>query len=158
MSEQYYIKAIRAAEIKHNLPNGLLIAVAKRESNMQMLGVHSDGTSTGMFGLRESTSIAEYIERVGSRPDLGSVEGQAEVAGWYLGNRIPKMIKYYKKPVTVRNQIIAYNAGISYVQGGDTPPDITLDYIEFVNAELENVKKPNLYRCPSCLLHLQLVQ
>lgn len=38
-----------------------------------------------------------------------------QVAYWYLNERIPQMLRYYNKPVTIENILISYNAGINYV-------------------------------------------
>jgi len=51
------------------------------------------------------------------------------VARWYLGRRIPQMIKHYGKPDTIENRIIAWNAGISYVKTGKPLPKITQNFI-----------------------------
>lgn len=40
-------------------------------------------------------------------PDINT-----EIAEWYLTQRIPQMLKHYKKPVTTDNILWAYNAGI----------------------------------------------
>ena len=46
-----------------------------------------------------------------------------KIARWYFEVRIPQMLKYYHKPVTVENCIIAYNAGIQAVVKGYTPKE-----------------------------------
>lgn len=52
-----------------------------------------------------------------------------KVADWYLHNRIPQMLRAFKKPVTKRNVLIAYNAGISYVVKNKTLPENTISYL-----------------------------
>jgi len=47
-----------------------------------------------------------------------------------LNERIPQMIRHYKKEVTVENCLIAYNAGIKYVAEGRRLPRETEDYIK----------------------------
>ena len=47
------------------------------------------------------------------------------VADWYLHVRIPQMIRYFNKEVTIRNIIISWNAGISYVAYDKPIPRIT---------------------------------
>lgn len=52
-----------------------------------------------------------------------------EVARWYLGVRIPQMLRHYEKPVTIENIIICWNAGIKYVLLHDRIPTETSNYI-----------------------------
>ncbi len=52
------------------------------------------------------------------------------VAEWYIRERIPQLLKYYKKPVTIENILISYNAGIGYVVKGKSLPKETIDYIK----------------------------
>ena len=53
----------------------------------------------------------------------------SKVAKWYIGKRIPQMIRAKGYKVTVRNILIAYNGGIKYV-GRKTIPKITERYLE----------------------------
>lgn len=62
--------------------------------------------------------------------DLWNMAINTKVAEWYLTKRIPQMLKHYKKPATVRNILIAYNAGISYVVSGKPLPKITVRYLK----------------------------
>jgi hypothetical protein len=52
------------------------------------------------------------------------------IYNWYMNKRIPQMLKHFGKPDTVRNRIIAYNAGISYVAHDKPIPSITKRYLE----------------------------
>lgn len=52
------------------------------------------------------------------------------VADWYLNKRIPAMIRHFKKPDTIENRLIAYNAGIAYVKNGKSLPAITQSYLK----------------------------
>jgi soluble lytic murein transglycosylase-like protein len=61
--------------------------------------------------------------------DLCFPEVSLKVARWYLGVRIPQMLKHFKKPITVRNILICYNAGINYVVTGKELPHETKNYI-----------------------------
>lgn len=141
MNEQQIKSIIRGAERRFGIRKGLLQAVAYREyakkygwTDDHINELHSDGTSFGLFGLRESTSIAEYKQFQGVA-DTKSVKGQAEIAGWYLGKRIPQMLKHYKQDVSLSNMITAYNAGISRVLSGDIPM-ITQDYIKEIKEKM----------------------
>jgi very-short-patch-repair endonuclease len=50
------------------------------------------------------------------------------IAKWYLEKRIPQMLTYYKIPITIENQLHAYNAGIGRVKDGVLPEE-TINYI-----------------------------
>lgn len=52
------------------------------------------------------------------------------IGEWYLCVRIPQMLRFYQKPVTVENCLIAYNAGIAYVVNGTKLPAETVQYIK----------------------------
>ena len=62
--------------------------------------------------------------------DLWTPEINRKIANWYLHYRIPAMLRYYGKPVTLENILISYNAGISYVVSGKPLPKETRAYIE----------------------------
>lgn len=61
---------------------------------------------------------------------LFNPEVNKRIASWYLEERIPQMLRHFKKPVSVENVLIAYNAGISYVVNGKSLPMETRKYIE----------------------------
>jgi len=63
-----------------------------------------------------------------------------KVGRWYLEKRIPQMLHYYKKPVNIRNILICYNAGISYVVSGKKIPSQTKAYIRNYNKKIFNPK------------------
>ena len=52
-----------------------------------------------------------------------------KVAEWYLNKRIPQMLKYYNKPITLEAVLISYNAGIAYVVYNKPLPEETKNYI-----------------------------
>jgi hypothetical protein len=54
------------------------------------------------------------------------------VANWYLNERIPNMLRFYKLPDTVKHRIWAYNAGIGCLRKG-VLPDETQKYIAKYN-------------------------
>lgn len=64
-----------------------------------------------------------------------------KVAKWYLFKRIPQMLVYFNKPVTVRNVLICYNAGINYVVKNKPLPNETLNYIQKYKAEIDDLKE-----------------
>lgn len=51
------------------------------------------------------------------------------VAEWYLNIRIPQLLNYYHKPITIDNILWAYNAGIGNVIKGKMPRE-TRNYIK----------------------------
>lgn len=53
-----------------------------------------------------------------------------KIAKWYLEKRIPQMLRYFKKPVTDRNILISYNAGIKYVTQKLGLPKETKKYLQ----------------------------
>ena len=61
--------------------------------------------------------------------DLFNPQVNEKIAKWYLTKRIPQMLRYYKKPVTIENILICYNAGIKYVLKGEIPKE-TKEYIQ----------------------------
>jgi hypothetical protein len=65
-----------------------------------------------------------------AKKDLWNTSVNAEIAYWYLNVRIPQMLRAYKKPVTVKNIIISYNAGISYVAKNKPLPYYTKKYLK----------------------------
>ena len=64
-----------------------------------------------------------------SMDDLWNASICAHIAYWYINKRIPQLLRYHNKPVTVKNIIIAYNAGISYVVHSKPLPKITKKYL-----------------------------
>lgn len=78
--------------------------------------------NTDARGLYQITPIClkEYNNHHRNSPILSAnalfcPEISRKVAEWYLTVRIPQMLSYYHKSNTVRNCIIAYNAGIRAV-------------------------------------------
>ena len=51
------------------------------------------------------------------------------IAKWMLNKRIPQMLRHYKKPVTIDNILISYNAGIAYVVHNKRLPNETKEYL-----------------------------
>jgi len=66
---------------------------------------------------------------VWSMDDMWDPDKNYAVARWMLEVRIPQMLRHFKKPETLENRLIAYNAGISYVVSGKRLPTVTQNYI-----------------------------
>lgn len=60
-------------------------------------------------------------------------EINAQVARWYMLEKIPQMLRANGAPVTRENMIIAYNAGISYFMEKKKVPRRTRKYISDYN-------------------------
>ena len=62
--------------------------------------------------------------------DLFNPQINTRIAYWYFEERIPQMIRNFKKQDTIENRLIAYNAGIWYVKEGKEIPTETKNYIK----------------------------
>lgn len=61
--------------------------------------------------------------------DLFRMDVNEKIARWYLEVRIPQILKYFGKPVTTRNILISYNAGVDYVVKNRKLKKETVDYL-----------------------------
>ena len=52
-----------------------------------------------------------------------------KIASWYMNQEIPRLLRHFKLPVTPRNILRAYNAGILSVKQGRTPR-VTQAYLD----------------------------
>jgi soluble lytic murein transglycosylase-like protein len=110
-----------------------LDAIAMIESSGNPRAWNKKDDSRGLYQitpicLKEFNNFHPTVEY--SMDDLWDRTTSKEIASWYLNRRIPQMIKYYGKPVTIENILIAYNAGISYVAYDKPIPEITRRYLE----------------------------
>ena len=93
-------------------------------------------SNAGARGLFQITGIClrewnqYHRNEVYTLDDLWTPEINRKIAYWYLHVRIPQMLRYYKKPVTIDNLLTAYNAGISYVVNNKPLPKETINYIQ----------------------------
>jgi len=62
--------------------------------------------------------------------DLFNPKANKEISQWYMNKRIPQMLRHYKKPDTLKNRLIAYNAGINYVVKSLPLPRETKNYLK----------------------------
>ncbi len=105
--------------------------IAMIESGGDPMAVGKNGDR----GLYQITPVllTEYNSRNKSSytdGDLFNAKIARKIADWYLHKRIPQMIRHFKKKVTVRNVLVAWNAGIRYVVKGGTLPKITTQYLK----------------------------
>lgn len=77
------------------------------------------------YNIRNKTAYDEV--------DLYDATLNRTIAEWYLNKRIPSMLKYFKREVTVDNILISYNAGIKYVVDNRKLPAETKRYIKKYN-------------------------
>jgi hypothetical protein len=97
--------------------------------------VHSNIKSEHAIGLFQITPVVlkeynQFHHTNYKSNDLYDTRLNTQIASWYLNKRIPAMLRAYKKPVTTRNIIVAYNAGISYVVKNKPLPSITKRYLK----------------------------
>lgn len=62
--------------------------------------------------------------------DLWNPAINERIARWMFEKRLPQLIRHFKKPVTIENLIISFNAGISYVAHGKQIPPVTRLYLK----------------------------
>jgi len=91
--------------------------------------------SSGAIGLMQITPICleewnSYLfHKTIASYELYTSKINIMIGTWYLKKRIPQMLRYFKKPVTLENVLICYNAGINYVVKGLLLPQETINYI-----------------------------
>lgn len=90
------------------------------------------------FNIRNKRSFKYPTDLYNPRINIG-------MAQWYLGERIPQMLKAYNKPVTIENILISYNAGIRYVRDNIPTPKSTLRYINKYKRAEANIQKVKAY-------------
>ena len=107
-----------------------LQAIARIESGGNPLAVSKAG-AIGLYQLMPCV-LQEYNTRFGlrlSKKDLYNPEVNTKIASWYLSKRIPQMLRFYKKEVSAKNVLWAYNAGIGNVVKGRMPLE-TQNYLK----------------------------
>lgn len=106
--------------------------IAQIESSGKDDAVGDNGLALGRFQIHPPV-VKEFNSYTGSKlkhKDMLNAEKSALVANWYLNERIPQMLNYFKIPDTLENRIISYNAGIATLTKGKKVPDITSNYIK----------------------------
>jgi hypothetical protein len=106
------------------------------ESNSNVRAVNKREGAYGIYQIRQAV-IDDFNKLSRSRrkyrlEDMLDQDKAYTVANWYLHDRIPKMLRYYKLPVTKERVIWGYNAGIKAVLDGRMP-NITREYINKYN-------------------------
>lgn len=104
------------------------------ESNGNPEAISYKGAEKGL-GLAQISDICrkDYNAMTGEKvlsSDLLDAKINIKIAHWYIEKRIPQLLKYYNKPITTRNILISYNAGISCVVNDRKLPEETENYIK----------------------------
>ena len=81
------------------------------------------------FDSKEENPLPLYNPPEYNLGDLYNPSINVEIGTWYLNRRIPEMLRYYHKEVTIDNILWAYNAGIGNLIKGIKPKE-TRDYIK----------------------------
>lgn len=71
----------------------------------------------------------QFKKKSVSPDELFLPEVNEEIAEWYLHERIPALLRHFKKPITIENVITAYNSGIRTVVRDSPLPPITKAYL-----------------------------
>lgn len=107
--------------------------IKKIESSGNPLAHRKQDNSRGLYQITPAVLQewnAFHPRNTHTSQDLWNPAVNYKIADWYLSKRIPAMLKHYKKDVTVKNLIISYNAGISYVVSGKRLPKTTQAYLK----------------------------
>lgn len=107
-------------------------AIALIESHATSFAYNPKSEATGMFQITpiclEEWNKFHYDDQYGMDALFDKFINY-KIAYWYLEVRIPQMLKYYHKPVTIENILWAYNAGIGNVVKGRMPNE-TKEYLK----------------------------
>ncbi|MFW6311629.1 MAG: transglycosylase SLT domain-containing protein [Nanoarchaeota archaeon] len=104
--------------------------------------------TSGASGLYQITNIClndynHYHTIQYTKDQLFNPEINYKVADWYINKRIPQLLEYYNLPDTVKNRLIAYNAGITKVKAymlNKKIPQETKNYIKKYFRLLDNIE------------------
>jgi len=103
------------------------VATIESEGNSQAV---SKAGAIGLYQLMPCV-VTEYNARQKASytsKDLYNASINQKIASWYLEVRIPQLLRYYKKEVTIKNTLWAYNAGIGNVVKNRLPVE-TKNYL-----------------------------
>ena len=82
-----------------------MVSKVEQEEGTLMYTLHRSQNDPTLFMFYE-----KYTDK-----DLFNPRINAMIAFWYMNIRIPQLLRYYNKPITDRNKIICWDAGISYM-------------------------------------------
>lgn len=122
------------AEAKTNID---INKINQIESSGREKVIGDDGKAFGLNQIHAAT-LKDYNKANNTnhtKDDLLNKDVNNKVADWYLNNEIPRMLKAIGKPDTVRNRLIAYNAGINKVKKGSILSKTTTNYLKKYGAK-----------------------
>lgn len=125
-------------ERKYGLPTGFISAVIEIESAYNPDAYRDESKGRYSIGLmqvlRGGGAIDEWEKIHGRQQDYRyyDPEYNIRVGAWYLGEKIPAYLERYELPNTIRNVIVAYNAGIGNLIKGRVPL-VTQNYLRKVS-------------------------
>jgi soluble lytic murein transglycosylase-like protein len=113
--------------------------ISKIESNNNPLAYNP---RTKAIGLYQITFIClkdynNYHSEKITEQELFNPDKNYQVAFWYLNIRIPQMLRYYKKEVSIEHILICYNAGIKYIIKNKDLPTETKNYLKKYRQDLD---------------------
>ena len=94
-----------------------LSAISMIESSGGKRLIGDSNQSLGVYQINVKGALADYnkyVEKTSPKQLLNPKKNK-EIASWYLNRRIPLMLRFFKKPVTTKNILLAYNCGIGCV-------------------------------------------
>lgn len=129
-----YLFSVTRAQAAEIMIDMHAISAIESTHNPKARNTDLDGqVSRGLYQIRPDTltdwNDAHPREKYKTR-DLYDPVLNRRIAHWYLTKRIPEMLRAYRKPVTLRNVIVCYNAGIKYVRHGLPIPHKTKTYLK----------------------------
>lgn len=112
----------------------LVYAVIMIESGGVPTAVGDGGQSLGLMQLHANGARATWRANGHPEPrDWFDPESNVQVGAWFLGKSIPVQLRNVGAADTVRNRIVAYNAGASRVKRPDALlPEVTKHYLRKV--------------------------
>lgn len=129
----------------------LLVAIAMVESGGDSLAVGDGGESLGLMQLHGRGARATWAANGHAPVDWFDPEASMRVAAWFLGKSIPVQLRSIGAELTVRNAVVAYNAGASRVHREDAElPEVTQHYLRkverfgvYLGGSLRGIKWPS---------------
>ena len=152
---------------KYGLPSDFVNAVIQIESNYNPNAYRAESGGRYSMGLmqvlRGGGAVDEFEKVHGMKSDdwYYDVENNIKAGTWFLGSKIIDQLNHFNQPVTVRNIIIAYNAGIGNLIKGNDPSytRVYLDKIQKAGFDIgTNPVKSGafFFDCPCCGNRIQV--
>lgn len=118
-----------------SIPQINLQVIAQIESSGNPGAIGDKGKALGLYQIH-AVVVDEYNrfnKTSYAHKDALDRTISSKVADWYFHERIPQLLKHFKKPINTNNLILAYNAGIKAVIDGRMPKT-TKDYLKKYSA------------------------